>query len=70
MEFCFYLSIFKTQVIIINGSTALLLGLGRFFSFSVLCIVGRTTWTTDQLIASSLPSHKTTQAQNKDMLRV
>jgi hypothetical protein len=42
-----------------------LLGLGRFFSFLILYIVGRTPWTWDQPVARSLPSHRTTQTQNK-----
>jgi hypothetical protein len=40
-------------------------GLGRFFSFSFLYTVGRTPWTGDQPVASPLPTHRTTQTQNK-----
>jgi hypothetical protein len=40
------------------GSRALV-DLGRFFSF------GGTPWTTDELVARPLPTHRTTQAQNK-----
>jgi hypothetical protein len=42
-----------------------LLGLGRFFSFLILYTVGRTPWTEDQPIARPLPTHRTTQTQNK-----
>jgi hypothetical protein len=42
-----------------------LLGLGRFFSFLFLYIVGRTPWTGYQPVARPLPTHRTTQTQNK-----
>jgi hypothetical protein len=42
-----------------------LLGPGRFFSFLVLYTVGRTTWTGDRPVARPLPTHRTTQTQNK-----
>jgi hypothetical protein len=42
-----------------------LLGPGRFFNFVILHTVGRTPWTWDQLVARPLPTHRTTQAQNK-----
>jgi hypothetical protein len=42
-----------------------LLGLGRFFSFLILYRVGRTPWTGDQPVARPLPTHRTTQTQNK-----
>jgi hypothetical protein len=42
-----------------------LLGLGRFFSFSILNTVGRTPWKGDQPVAMPLPAHRTTQTQNK-----
>jgi hypothetical protein len=48
----------------IYGSTALLLDLGRFFSFLILYTVGRTTWTRDQPVARPLPAHRTAQTQN------
>jgi hypothetical protein len=35
-------------LIIINGSTALMSGLGRLFSFLILYTVGKTPWTGDQ----------------------
>jgi hypothetical protein len=41
------------------------LDLGHFLSFLILYVVGRTHWTGDQLIARPLPSHRTTQTQNK-----
>jgi hypothetical protein len=47
------------------GSTALLLGLGRFFSFLILYTFGRTPWTGDQPVARALPTRRTTQTQNK-----
>jgi hypothetical protein len=49
-----------------------LLGLGRFFSFSVLYTVGRTTWTGDQPVTRSLPTHRTTHNKHTQtsMLRV
>jgi hypothetical protein len=42
------------------GYTALV-DLGRFFGFTV----GRTLWTGDQPLARPLPTHGTTQTQNK-----
>jgi hypothetical protein len=39
--------------------------LGRFFSFLILYTVGKTPWTGDQPVASSLPTHRTIQIQNK-----
>jgi hypothetical protein len=42
-----------------------LLCLGRFFSFLILCTVGRTPWTGDQPVAKHLPIRRTTQTQNK-----
>jgi hypothetical protein len=42
-----------------------LLGLGRFFNFSILYTVGRTPWTGHQPVAKPLPTHRTTQTQNK-----
>jgi hypothetical protein len=41
------------------------LDLGHFFSFLILYTVGRTPWTGDQLVAGPLPTHRTTQIQNK-----
>jgi hypothetical protein len=35
------------------------------FSFLILYTVGRTPWTGDQPVARQLPTHRTTQAQNK-----
>jgi hypothetical protein len=42
-----------------------LFGLGHFFSFLILYTVGRTPWTVDRAVARPLPTHKTTQTQNK-----
>jgi hypothetical protein len=41
------------------------LNLGRFFSFLILYTFGRTHWTEDQPVARPLPTHRTTQTQNK-----
>jgi hypothetical protein len=41
------------------------LDLGRFFSFLILYTVGTTPWKGDQPDARQLPTHGTTQAQNK-----
>jgi hypothetical protein len=41
-------------------------GFGRFFSFLIFYIVGRTPWTGDQSVARPLP--RTTQTQNKRTL--
>jgi hypothetical protein len=35
------------------------------FQFLTLYTAGRTTWTVDQLVARPLPTHRTTQTQNK-----
>jgi hypothetical protein len=42
-----------------------LLGLGHFFSFSILNTAGRTPWTADQPIVGPLPAYRTTQRLNK-----
>jgi hypothetical protein len=42
-----------------------LLGLGRFFSSLILFTVGMTPWTECQPVARPLPTHRTTQTQNK-----
>jgi hypothetical protein len=41
------------------------LGLGRFSSFLILYTVYRTPWTGDEPVLRSLPTHRTTQTQNK-----
>jgi hypothetical protein len=46
------------------GSTAIWV-FGRFFSFLILYTVGRTSWTGNQPVAKPLPTHRTTQTQNK-----
>jgi hypothetical protein len=38
---------------------------GRFCSFLILYRLGRTPWTGDQPVARPLPTHRTTQTQNK-----
>jgi hypothetical protein len=42
-----------------------LLDIGRLFSILILYTVGTTTLTGDQPFARPLPTHRTTQAQNK-----
>jgi hypothetical protein len=42
-----------------------LLDLDRFFSFLIFYTVGRTPWMGDQPVARPLPTHRTTQTQNK-----
>jgi ABC-type polysaccharide transport system permease subunit len=42
-----------------------LLGLVCFFSFLILYTISRTPWTGDQLVTRPLPTHRTTQTQNK-----
>jgi hypothetical protein len=41
------------------------LDFGRCFSFLMIHTEGRTPWTGDQSIARPLPTHRTTQTQNK-----
>jgi hypothetical protein len=41
------------------------LDFGRFFGFLILYTVGRTPWRGDQPVERPLPTHKTTQTQNK-----
>jgi hypothetical protein len=48
----------------IYGSIALV-DLGRLFSFLIYTPDGRTPWTGDQAVARPLPTHRTTQTQNK-----
>jgi hypothetical protein len=49
----------------IYGSAVILLDLGRCFSFLILYTVDRTPWAGDQPVERPLPTHRTTQAQNK-----
>jgi hypothetical protein len=42
-----------------------LLVLGRFFSFLIFYIVGRTPWMGDQHVARPLPAHRIAQTQTK-----
>jgi hypothetical protein len=53
------------QYISIYDSTALCWTLAAFFSFLILHTVGRTPWTGDQTVARPLPTHRTTQTQNR-----
>jgi hypothetical protein len=41
------------------------LDLGLFFSFLILYTISRTPWTGDQPVARPVPTHRTTQTQNK-----
>jgi hypothetical protein len=50
---------------IYRGSAVLLLNPGRLFSFFIFYTIGRTPWTGDQPVARPLPTHRTTQTQNK-----
>jgi hypothetical protein len=54
----------RSIYLFIYGSTAICY-LGRLFSFLILYTVGRTPWTGDQPVARQLPTHRTTQTQNK-----
>jgi hypothetical protein len=49
----------------IYDSTVLCWTLAAFFNFLILYTDGRTPWTGDQLVARPLPTHRTTQTQNK-----
>jgi hypothetical protein len=42
-----------------------LLDLGRFINFFILYTAGRTPWTGDQSVARPLPTHRTTETQDK-----
>jgi hypothetical protein len=54
-----------------NLSMALtaLLDLGRFFSFLIIYRDGRIPWMGNQPVAGPLPTHRTTQTQNKRIYR-
>jgi hypothetical protein len=62
-----YLSIYLSLCLSIYLSIALqsLVGPWPFFSFLILYTIGRTPWTGDQSITRPLPTHRTTQTQNK-----
>jgi hypothetical protein len=49
----------------VYGSTVFLLDLDYFFSFLILYTVSKTPWMGDQLVTRLLPTHRTTQTQNK-----
>jgi hypothetical protein len=55
---------YQFVVLTVYGSTAFV-DLGRFFSFLIRYSVGRNPWTGDQPVARPLPTHRTTQTQNK-----
>jgi hypothetical protein len=55
----------RNPCIAVYGSTVLSFDLGRFFSYLILYTVDRTPWTGDQPVAGTLPTHRTTQTQNK-----
>jgi hypothetical protein len=58
----------------VYGCTVLFFDSGRFCGFLIIYTVGRTSWTGDQPVARPLPTHRTSQTQNKrtltSMLRV
>jgi hypothetical protein len=63
----FILKLFKKRTFIhsfISGYSPLL-SPGLFFSFAIIFTVGMTPWTWDQPVARPLPTHRTTQTQNK-----
>jgi hypothetical protein len=45
--------------------SGVLLDLGHFFSILILYTVGRTSWTRNKPVVRALPTHRTTQTQNK-----
>jgi hypothetical protein len=49
----------------ISDSTAFCRSLASFFSFVIQHTFDRTPWTVDQPVARPLPTHRTTQTQNK-----
>jgi hypothetical protein len=54
--------IFKNSICLYTyGSKALMLNLGRFFSFLIFFTIGRTPWKGDQAVARPLPAHRTVQ---------
>jgi hypothetical protein len=61
----FVLCAWQTTEIIYLWLYSPLLDPGCFFSFLILYTVGRTPWKGDQPIAMPLPTHRTTEIQNK-----
>jgi hypothetical protein len=59
------ISIYLSVYLSIYGSAALFVGLWPLFSFLILYTICRTPWTGDQSVAMLLPTHRTTQTQNK-----
>jgi hypothetical protein len=60
----YILSQVTISLIFFIGSTALV-GPGCFFQSPDLFTIDRAPWTSDQLIARSLPKHRTAQTHNK-----
>jgi hypothetical protein len=60
--FCRLLKFFSLSI---YGSAALSWVLAAFYNFLILYTVGKTPWTGDQPVARPLPTHRTTQTQNK-----
>jgi uncharacterized protein (DUF58 family) len=58
------IALIKSIYVSIYGSTALCWTLAAF-SFLIVYMVCRTTWTGDQPVARPLPTHRTPQTQNK-----
>jgi hypothetical protein len=58
----FYLSIYLSIYLWLYSP---MLGLGRFFNFSIFYTVGMTPWTGNQPVARPLLTHRTTQTRNK-----
>jgi hypothetical protein len=59
------LNLLKALATILLWPYSPLLGPGRFFTFLILYTVGRTPQTGDQPVIRPLPTHRTTQTQNK-----
>jgi hypothetical protein len=53
------------KVLLLWFYSPLLLGLGRCFSFLILYKVGSTPWVGDQPVSRLLPTHRTTQTEDK-----
>jgi hypothetical protein len=55
----------RPNVYLFSVLQSFLLDFGRSFSFLILYAAGRTPWTGNQSVARPLPTHRTTQTQNK-----
>jgi hypothetical protein len=62
---CVVISIYLSIYLSIYGSTVLFVGPWPLFRCLNPMHVGRTAWTGDQPVARPLPTHRTTQTQNK-----